>query len=109
LYLRDSGWPPLVVHLVAHHSGARFEADQRGMAAELGEFPLIDSPMDALVTADLTTGPDGERLSYDERIEEILRRYPVEDPVHQAWLTARPILAESVSRTLSRLESGQPR
>jgi hypothetical protein len=82
-YLRAAGWPALVVDLVAHHSGARFEADQRGVAAELADFPLIDSPtMDALVTADLTTGPGGERLSYDERIDEILRRYPVDDPVH---------------------------
>jgi len=95
-----------VVNLVAHHSGARFEAAQRGVEHELAEFPLIDSPtMDALVTADLTTGPDGERLSYDERIDEILRRYPVDGPVHQAWLNARPVLAESVSRTLSRLQS----
>jgi hypothetical protein len=109
-YLRAAGWPDLVVNLVAHHSGARFEAAERGLTAELAEFRLIDNPtMDALVTADLTTGPDGERLSYDERIDEILRRYPADDPVHQAWLIARPVLAESVSRTLSRLRPDQPR
>jgi putative nucleotidyltransferase with HDIG domain len=103
-YLRAAGWPTLVVDLVAHHSGARFEAEQRGVSAELAEFAFKDSPtMDTLVTADLTTGPGGERLSYDERVDEILRRYPVGDPVHQAWLTARPILAESVSRTMARL------
>ncbi|GJF07283.1 metal-dependent phosphohydrolase, HD subdomain protein [Pseudonocardia sp. D17] len=103
-YLRKAGWPAAIVNLVAHHSGARYEADQRGLGAELAEFPFPAGPMlDALVTADLTTGPSGERLTYDERIAEILDRYPVDDPVHQAWLTAGPILAESVRRTEARL------
>jgi predicted hydrolase (HD superfamily) len=81
-YLREQGWPTQVVYLVAHHSGARFEAAERGMSEELSEFPFADDPvLDALVTADLTTGPGGERLTYDERIAEILKRYPPEDPV----------------------------
>jgi putative nucleotidyltransferase with HDIG domain len=106
-YLRAEGWPAPIVDLVAHHSGARYEAEQRGLSAELAEFPFPDGPvLDALVTADLTTGPSGERLSYDERIAEILRRYPEEDPVHQAWLTAGPILAGSVRRTEDRLAAG---
>jgi HD superfamily phosphodiesterase len=63
-YLRGQGWSAEVVNLVAHHSGARFEATERGMSAELSEFPFTDSPaLDALVTADLTTGPNGERLT----------------------------------------------
>jgi hypothetical protein len=62
--------------------------------------------LDALVTADLTTGPAGERLNYGERISEILGRYPVDDPVHQTWLTAGPILAKSVRRTEARLAAG---
>ncbi|GAA4874411.1 HDIG domain-containing protein [Pseudonocardia benzenivorans] len=106
-YLRGEGWPELVVNLVAHHSGARFEADRRGLGAELGEFPFPDGPvLDALALADLTTGPAGERLTYDERISEILRRYPEDDPVHQAWLTATPVLRESVQRAQARLAGG---
>jgi putative nucleotidyltransferase with HDIG domain len=108
-YLRDHGWPTKVVNLVAHHSGARFEAEERGLAAELAEFPFEDSPtLDALVTADLTTGPDGQRLTYDQRIAEILKRYPPEDPVHRTWVKAALILKESVTRTESRL-AGHPR
>ncbi|MEK6440910.1 HD domain-containing protein [Pseudonocardia sp. T1-2H] len=106
-YLRDQGWSAVIVGLVAHHSGARYEAEQRGLGAELAEFPFPDGPLlDALVTADLTTGPSGERLTYDERISEILDRYPANDPVHEAWLTAGPILAESVRRTEARLAAG---
>jgi putative nucleotidyltransferase with HDIG domain len=109
-YLREQGWPTQVINLVAHHSGARFEAAERGMSEELSEFPFADDPvLDALVTADLTTGPGGERLSYDERISEILERYPVEDPVHRTWVKAAPILKEAVERTAERLSAAQPR
>lgn len=109
-YLRDAGWPPVVVDLVAHHSGARFEAEQRGLSPALAEFPLPDGPvLDALVMADLTTGPSGERLTFDERIGEILDRYGPEDPVHRAWLTAKPVMAECVRRTEQRLAGNQPR
>lgn len=106
-YLRDAGWPAAIVDLVAHHSGARQEAEERGLSSELAEFALPEGPvLDALVTADLTTGPSGERLSYDARIAEILKRYPEDDPVHRAWLTAGPILSESVRRTEARLAAG---
>lgn len=109
-YLRAQGWPDRIVNLVAHHSGARFEAAERGLSAELREFPVEDGPvMDALVTADLTTGPSGERLTYDERIAEILERYPADDPVHRTWVKAAPILKECVVRTEKRLAKAQPR
>lgn len=109
-HLRAEGWPERIVNLVAHHSGARFEAAERGLSRELSDFPLEDSAvMDALVTADLTTGPGGERLTYDERIAEILKRYPPDDPVHRTWVKAAPILKECVVRTEDRLAKVQPR
>lgn len=105
-HLRETGWPEVIVNLVAHHSGARFEAAERGLSAELAEFPFADSALlDALVAADLTTGPAGERVSYDERMDEILSRYPEEDPVHRTWIKARPVIAEAVQRTEQRLRS----
>jgi hypothetical protein len=108
-HLHVAGWPELVVNLVAHHSGARFEAHERGLAAQLDEFPLVEGPtMDALITADLTTGPDGQQLSFDDRITDILTRYPPDNPVHRAVRAARPVLAESVIRTLQRLEQAKP-
>lgn len=110
-YLREKAWPPRVVCLVAHHSGARFEATERGLIDELlAEFPFKESPLhDALATADLTTSPTGEPVTYEDRINEILERYPSDNPVHRAWLLARPVLAASVRDTLRRVRSHQPR
>lgn len=109
-YLKANGWSDSVVNLVAHHSGARFEAEQRGMADQLAEFPFRDTALlDALVTADLTVGPNGERVSYDERILEILSRYPASDPVHRAWVVAAPVMRAAVERTERRLDAAQPK
>lgn len=103
-YLLNHGWPVRIANLVAHHSGARFEAKQRGLLHELEHYQLEDSPvMDALVTADLTTGPSGERFDYRERIAEILTRYPANDPVHKAWLEAADPMEHCVQRTKWRL------
>lgn len=103
-YLRTEGFPDRVVNLVAHHSGARFEAEERGLSAALDEFELEDSPvMDALLAADLTTGPAGEKLDYRERIAEILGRYPESHPVHRAWLRAADELEDSVQRAYGRI------
>lgn len=55
-----------VVRLVANHSFALLEAEERGLRAELvGEFPLLGDPLlvDALVYCDMTTTPDGERTT----------------------------------------------
>ncbi|WP_093147178.1 HD domain-containing protein [Saccharopolyspora antimicrobica] len=109
-YLRDQHWPEVIVNLVAHHSGARYEAAERGLSDELAEFPFQDSPLlDALVTADLTTGPAGERFTYDERMDEILSRYQPDDPVHRTWTKARPVIGEAIARAERRLAAAQPR
>src|SRR5699024_10000495 len=85
-YLAQEGWPDEIVNLVAHHSGARFEAEERGFTDALATFPFEDNPLlDALCAADLTTGPDGSRLTYEQRISEILSRYSEDDPVHRTW------------------------
>lgn len=105
-YLRSNGWPDVIVNLVAHHSGARFEAAERGLSRELAEFPFEDCPLlDALVTADLTTGPAGETFSYEERMNEILSRYSPNDAVHRTWVKARPVMFEAIARTQNRLAS----
>jgi hypothetical protein len=62
--------------------------------------------MDALTFADMTTGPAGQAMSLDQRVDEILRRYPAEDPVRLAIVRARPLLQAAVERTRSRLDDG---
>jgi hypothetical protein len=59
--------------------------------------------MDARVVADLTTGPQGQRLTYDEWFDEILTRYPADSPVYRAMSRARPVLAVHVDRVEARL------
>jgi HD domain len=104
-YLRQLGYERLA-SLVAHHSGARFEAEERGLVDALAEFELEDGPLlDTLTYADMTTGPAGERMALEERIAEILDRYPPDDPVHQAIVRSRSLLNEAVNRTTRRLES----
>src|ERR671938_1168454 len=84
-YLRSEGWPELVVCLVAHHTGAQVEAEERGLTRELAEFDRPPEPLlDLVTTADLTTSPDGDEVNAAQRLAEILRRYPSDDHVHRA-------------------------
>ena len=109
-FLRAHGQERLAC-LVAHHSGARLEAEERGLLEELAVFPVEDGPvMDALTFADMTTGPAGQPMTLDERIEEVQRRYPPDDPVHRAIVRARPELQAAIDRTRQRLDgrSAQP-
>ena len=62
-YLRDvEGAEPLLCRMVAHHSCALIEAEERGLAAELvREFrPPPRDLAEALIYCDMTTGPDGQ-------------------------------------------------
>lgn len=61
-WLRKQGRGQIVVGLDAHHSGATFEAEESGLAADLAQFPYPDSvQLDALNYCDLTTGPNVQR------------------------------------------------
>jgi hypothetical protein len=105
-FLRAQGQERLA-SLVAHHSGARFEAEERGLVEELAAFPVEDGlVLDALTYADMTTGPAGQSMTLDERIGEIQQRYPPDDPVHRAIVRARPLLGAAVERTRRRLDGG---
>ncbi|MFI7336969.1 HD domain-containing protein [Streptomyces sp. NPDC050085] len=90
-----------VVRLVANHSFALLEADERGLQAELAnEFPLLDDPLlvDALVYCDMTTTPDGERTTSQKRVAEILGRYGEDSVVGRFIRRAAPEIHESVGR-----------
>jgi len=102
-YVRQQGQERLA-SLIAYHSGARFEAEERGLVDELAQFEPEDGPLlDALTYADMTTGPAGQRVDLEERIAEILERYPPDDPVHRAVSRSYPLLRETVDRTRARL------
>ncbi|MDT0437708.1 MULTISPECIES: HD domain-containing protein [Streptomyces] len=103
-HLESLGAPDRLVRLVAHHSGAVYEAEQRGLSAELAVYEREDSPLlDALIYADMTTGPAGQNFDFDRRIDEILVRYEPGSEVHNAISKARPYLGAAVERTRSRI------
>jgi hypothetical protein len=98
-HLRDHDLgSPLVRTLVAHHSCAVIEAEERGLRDTLlAEFPLTPdaerlSP--ALLYADMTTGPTGDRITVDDRLAEILRRYPPGHIVHRAMTRAQDVIRQ---------------
>ncbi|MFF0232821.1 HDIG domain-containing metalloprotein [Micromonospora sp. NPDC005254] len=108
-WLRSHGFGDRVAALVAHHSCAVYEADERGLGQALAnEFPREETATsDALWYADMTTGPDGQDLTVDERLAEIRQRYGPDDVVTWFWQKAEPMLRDAVRRTQRRL-SAQP-
>jgi len=93
-----------VVCLVAHHTEAEVEAEERGLSRELAEFERPpDALLDLVTAADLTTSPDGEEVDPEKRLAEILRRYPADDPVHRAVARSAPALLAAAERVTRRL------
>ncbi|ANP55322.1 hypothetical protein J2Z21_007459 [Streptomyces griseochromogenes] len=111
-FLRDEhGADERLVRLVANHSFALLEAEERGLRDELAsEFPLLEEPLlvDALVYCDMTTTPDGGRTSMQERIAEIVGRYSVDSVVGRFIRRAAPEIFSSVERIETAL-AAQPR
>lgn len=107
-YLELQGAPSRLVNLVANHSCARFEADERGMLPELQTYELEEGPVaDALIWADMTTGPTGRTVTVEDRLAEILHRYTAESPVHRAIEEASDDIVAAVIRVQNRLTKVQ--
>lgn len=106
-FLREQGAPERLAALVAHHTCSRLEAELRGLADELeAEFPReVSATADALWYCDLTTGPDGERLSVPDRLAEIETRYGPDDLVTEFIVKARPELLAVAARVEARLSA----
>lgn len=99
VFVRDEGFPAVVVSLVAYHTGAVFEARERGLLDALAEFAQPPSSLlDVLTCADMTTSPQGSPVRAEDRVTEILSRYPDGDPVHRAIERAAPSLLAATAR-----------
>jgi hypothetical protein len=97
------GYPQAIIGLVAYHTGAMYEAEERGLLDQLLRFdPPPERLLDALTLADLSVGPGGSHSDPEDRIAEILQRYEPEHPVHRAVLSSRESLMASVQRALAR-------
>jgi len=100
-YLRDvTGANERLCWLVAHHSCAVVEADERGYGAELArEFPPRDDRlMPALIYCDMTTDPDGRPVTFDVRLQEILSRYGSDHVVSRSMTRAAPKIREAIAQ-----------
>lgn len=103
-HLRDSGYPHVLCELVAHHSGALIEAEERGLADllvdEFGPAERHGDLLDLVTASDMTTTPDGGEVKVETRIAEILNRYEPDDPVHRAVSRSGPGLIASTNQIL---------
>ncbi|MGW2416427.1 HD domain-containing protein [Streptomyces tubercidicus] len=111
-FLRDQeGMDERVVRLVAHHSCALLEAEERGLRQELETEFELEQPglVDALVFCDMTTTPDGGCTSSRARVAEIVGRYGPDTIVGRFIQRAAPEIHAAVQRVEERLSAaGQP-
>ncbi|CAM5666402.1 hypothetical protein SVIOM342S_06188 [Streptomyces violaceorubidus] len=94
-----------VVRLVAHHSCALLEAEERGLRQELDdEFQLERADLvDALLYCDMTTTPDGTQTTPTERLDEIVQRYGPDTIVGRFIQRAAPDIHAAAGRVQKRL------
>lgn len=108
-YLASIHAPARLVHLVAYHSAARQDAEVVGLAHLLDDYEDEQTPeRDALWWADMTTGPDGETMTFEERMAEVKSRYGSEHPVSRAvdlsWWERQGAVERTEARLVASLE-----
>lgn len=95
-YLAAHGYSALVCHLVIHHSASTMEAEERGI--NLSVYSDFRTEQDVsrahavLWWADMTTGPQGQDLAVETRLDEICSRYGPDHLVTRFITRARPVL-----------------
>jgi putative nucleotidyltransferase with HDIG domain len=108
-YLRDqTEADEEICRLVAHHTGASIEAEERRLPPYSDEFPPPRSRLlEALTYCDMTSAVDGELVDIDQRLEEILIRYPAEHVVHRSITRSSPQLRAATLGTAERLRRAE--
>jgi hypothetical protein len=107
-YLRDACHADMrLCRLVAHHTCADIEAQERGLADDLlAEFePERSELTDALTYCDMTTSPDGHPLTVEERLAEIRTRYGQGHVVDRSIKRATPRIRSSARAVRGRLSA----
>lgn len=104
-WLLEEGFEDRVTALVAHHSCAASEAELRGFEQCLSAFPNEGSnASDALLFSDMTTGPEGQNLSAQERLDEIISRYGDNHLVTQTIQSKTTSILAAIQRVESLFE-----
>ena len=103
-WVREQNFPETVVSLVAYHTAAEVEAEERGLSGALMLFAPPDPILlDALTFSDLSVGPEGGLVETEARVREILSRYPEGHPVHRSVSRSEPRLLATAGRVRDRL------
>jgi putative nucleotidyltransferase with HDIG domain len=104
VWLRKSGFDERVASLVAYHTRADIEAEERGLADKIAAFSREQSLVaDALLYADMRTGPDGQDFSVGARLDDIVARYGEGHGATRFVRRARPVILEAARRVEARL------
>jgi predicted hydrolase (HD superfamily) len=104
-YLRDAQHAgAMLCRLVAHHSYAVIEAEERGLADVLGlEFEPAPYMLSSVLTyCDMTTSPDGELVPVERRLAEIHHRYGSGHLVSRSIHRATPMILRTVEQVQRR-------
>jgi len=104
-YLRDAQHADeMLCRLVAHHSCAIIEAEERGLAHLLREeFEPAPIPLaDALTFCDMTTSPNGEPVPVTRRLAEVHDRYGEGHLVSRSIRRATPMIIDAVDHVHAR-------
>ncbi|WP_345699638.1 HD domain-containing protein [Kitasatospora terrestris] len=100
--LRDvHGADHRLTRLVANHSFALLEAEERGLRGALeAEFPPLEDQrlVDALVFCDMTTTPGGASTTAAERVAEIVSRHGADSVVGRFIRRSTPEVLAAVAR-----------
>ena len=98
--LRRWGADETMCGLVAHHSAAAHEAAALGLFDELEAFTDPHGLVrDLLWYLDMTTGPDGNRVSFEHRMNDVRQRYPADHYVIRALDGSMAARRSAVDRT----------
>jgi hypothetical protein len=95
-FLARQGFSLVVCNLVVHHSASTWEAEERGIdVAVYADFAVAQDLSEAhavLWWADMTTAPQGQDVTVEDRLHEICSRYGPDDVITRSIDRARPVL-----------------
>ena len=94
----------MLCRLVAHHSCAITEAEERGLADVLAlEFEPAPYVLSSVLTCcDMTISPDGELVPVERRLAEIHHRYGLGHLVSRSIQRATPMILRAVDQVHDR-------
>lgn len=105
-FLAAEGFSPIVCSLVAHHTASTFSAEERGI--DLTAYRVFQVPQDlgsahaVLWWADMTTGPQGQDVTVEDRLDEICSRYGPGDVARDSSIERGRSCSQLVTRRLGR-------